>query len=134
MKAATPSQDWWFCSDRKTFIYRGTNRATNLVQIVARPKTAGDIVAAPRVNTATSMVTKTNARLQAALQIGAQSTIVISTLVSSQTVQSKPLPQAGIRKSVIAISHVPRQAVLSMSDWMTTILQLSFAHIIADAK
>ncbi|RBR26247.1 uncharacterized protein FIESC28_00892 [Fusarium coffeatum] len=48
MKAATPSQDWWFCSDRKTHIYLGTNRATDLAQIVARPKTAGDIVAVPR--------------------------------------------------------------------------------------
>ena len=133
MKAATPSQDWWFCSDRKTPIYRGTNKATNLAQIVARLKTAGNIVAAPRVNTATSMVTKTNARLRTALQIGAQSTIVISTLVNSRTVQSKPLLQAGIQKNVITISPVPRQAVLSKSDWMATILHLSFASIIIDA-
>jgi hypothetical protein len=128
MKATTPSQEWWFCSDRKAPIYQGANRATNLAQIVARPKTAGDIVAVPTLNTATSTV-----RLQTVLQIGAQSTIVISTLVSSQTVQSKPLLQAGIQKSVIAISLVPHQAVLSMSDWMATILQLSFAYIIADA-
>lgn len=80
------------------------------------------------------MVTKTNARLQTALQIGAQSTIVISTPVNSQTVQSKPLLQAGIQKSVITISPVPHQAVLSMSEWMATILHLSFAHIIVDAR
>lgn len=79
------------------------------------------------------MVTKTNARLQTALQIGAQSTIVISTLVNSRTVQSKPLLQAGIQKNVITISPVPRQAVLSKSDWMATILHLSFASIIIDA-
>ena len=132
MKAATPSQEWWFCSDRKAPIYRVTNRATNVAQIVVRPKAAGDIVTAPRVNTAMSMPTKTNVRLQTVLQIGTQSIIVISTLVSSQNVQNKPLLQAGIQKGVIAISAVPHQAVLNMSDWMPTILQRSFAYIIVD--
>jgi hypothetical protein len=133
MKATAPSQEWWFCSDRKAPIYQGANGATNLAQIVARPKTAGDIVAVPTLNIVMSTLTRTNARFQTVLQIGPQSTIVISTLVSNQTVQSKPLLQAGIQKGAIAISPVPHQAVLSMSDWMATILQLSFAYIIADA-
>lgn len=70
---------------------------------------------------------------QTVLQIGPQSTIVISTLVSNQTVQGKLLLQAGIQKSVVAISHVPHQAVLSMSTWTPTILQRNIANTIVVA-
>ncbi|KAJ4141611.1 hypothetical protein NW768_000826 [Fusarium equiseti] len=134
MKAATPSQEWWFCSDRKVPIYQGANRATNLAQIVARPKTAGDIAAVPTLSTVMSTLTRTNARFQTVLQIGPQSTIVISTLVSNQTVQGKLLLQAGIQKSAVAISHVPHRAALSMSNWTPTILQRSIANTIVDVK